>query len=230
VPDDQPAVLDQALEQVVAAARAHLAAVRAANGAADDRAVWRSYVALNNASHGYDQLLLDAYGEVTPWDTEPIEPLEADRPPGLESPIGELRADPYPSVVSVRQRRDYRVPSTAALLAAAARSSSPARPAGPRGAEARGRQRPATVAEAVLELVGTGDGALGSLDLPELEPVAGVVEVVEVPRPLPPGAAEPDLFRVATGERRAGRLDERPFGIGEQSPHPEPATGAESGQ
>jgi hypothetical protein len=132
-------------------------------------------------------------------------------------------------VVSVRQRRDYRVPSVAGLLAAAARCGSATGPAGRRGGEP-GRGWPGTVAEAVLELVGTGDGTLGSLDLPELEPLAGVVSVVEAARPLPPGVAEPDLFRVSPGERRVGRLDEQPFGIDEEDPPPEPAVGAESGQ
>lgn len=221
MPDDQPVPLEQALDQVVTAARAHLAAVQAADGAIDDAAVWRSYVALNNASYGYDQLLLDAYGEVTPWDTEAIEPPDAEGQPGLvggpESPVGELRADPYPPVVSVRQRRDYRVPGVAALLAAAARSGP--RPGAPGRQGVAERPRPGTVADAVLALVTTGDGSLSSLDVPELEPLAGVVTVVEVPRPLDVAAtADPDLFRVGPDERQLGRRGEQPFGFEEPCP------------
>ena len=77
--DDRPfAELDAALERVVAAARAHLAAVKAADGERDDDAVWHAYVALNNASHDYDELLNDVFGEVTPWDLEAISADEAD--------------------------------------------------------------------------------------------------------------------------------------------------------
>src|SRR5436305_5395876 len=115
---DQNAELDAALDEVVAAARAHLAAVKAAAGRIDDDDVWQAYVALNNASFAYDEKLLDAYGEVTPWDVESIDPEEADQRFGFGAgdvgPNGAV--DPYPQVVSVRQRRDYRVPSVAALL------------------------------------------------------------------------------------------------------------------
>ena len=64
--------LDAALDRVIASARAHLAAVKAADGAPDDDTVWSAYVALNNASHDYDVLLEDVFGEVTPWDLEEI--------------------------------------------------------------------------------------------------------------------------------------------------------------
>ncbi len=52
--------LEAALERVITSARAHLAAVKAADGAPDDDAVWNAYVALNNASHDYDVLLNDS--------------------------------------------------------------------------------------------------------------------------------------------------------------------------
>jgi hypothetical protein len=205
---DQAPTLDHALERVVAAARAHLAAVRAAGGTADDAAVWRSYVALNNASGAYDRLLEEAYGEVTPWDTEPIEPAGRGAGPrlvaGPDRPVGELPPDPYPGVLSVRQRRDYRVPSGSALLAAARAGSGDRVPA------------PAGVAGAVLGLVGGGDGSLASLDLPELEPLSGVVTVVEVPQPLAPGTPDPALFEVAAGQRQLGRLDEQPYDLHER--------------
>ena len=70
-----------------------------------------AYVALNNASFAYDEKLLDAYGEVTPWDVESIDPDEADQRFGLgvDGFDAAEPTDPYPQVVSVRQRRDYRV-------------------------------------------------------------------------------------------------------------------------
>src|SRR3712207_4038893 len=110
---DHHAALDDALEQVFQAARSHLAAVRAAQGRIDDDDVWQAYVALNNASYEYDELLLDAFGEVTPWDVESIDPDAADERFGVGAGgvDGAKPADPHPRVVSVRQRRDYRVPS-----------------------------------------------------------------------------------------------------------------------
>ena len=115
---DRHAELDAALERVIAAARDHLAAVKAADGRADDDEVWRAYVELNNASNAYDELLLDAFGEVTPWDVEAIDPDEADRQfgVGIGGVDGTEAEDPHPQIISVRQRRDYRVPSVAALL------------------------------------------------------------------------------------------------------------------
>src|SRR3954454_11472285 len=130
--DDEYADLDAALDRVVDAARAHLAAVRAAGRRVDDDAVWQAYVDLNNASFAYDEALLDAFGEVTPWDVEAIDPDEADQRFGLggggsagagravpQGILGWAGRDPSPQVIGVRQRRDYRVPSVAALLRAA---------------------------------------------------------------------------------------------------------------
>src|SRR5213595_2240537 len=121
--------LDAALDRVITAAREHLAAVKAADGRADDDHVWQAYVELNNASFEYDELLLDAYGEVTPWDVDAIDPDEADRQfgVGISEEDEEGPEDPYPHVVSVRQRRDYRVPSVGALIrvAEAARRAAP---------------------------------------------------------------------------------------------------------
>ncbi len=113
-------------------------------------------------------------------------------------------------MISVRQRRDYRVPSVAALLRVAE--------AARRDAVPRTTRTPApveSVGEAVLELLQAGDGSLAALDVPELEPLDGLVMVSEVGapldleafddddggRPVPPGA----------GDRLVGRLDEHPF-------------------
>jgi len=213
---DRHAELDAALERVIAAARDHLAAVKAADGRVEDTEVWRAYVALNNASYEYDELLLDVFGEVTPWDVEAIDPEEADRQVDL-SLGGEAaeEEDPYPHVVSVRQRRDYRVPSVSALLRAAdAARAEAARSAGP--VEDDEPVEPVeSVGEAVLELLQTGDGSLSSLDVPQLEPLDGLVTVSEVDTPLDLEAfAETDgsgPFQLGPGDRIVGRLDEHPY-------------------
>jgi hypothetical protein len=223
---DQQVPLDEALERVILAARAHLAAVKAADGRVDDDDVWQAYVDLNNASFEYDELLLDAYGEVTPWDVESIDPDSADERfgIGLGGLNGNEPADPHPQIVSVRQRRDYRVPSVAALLrvAEAARRSA----AGDRAAEVAGEVDEAaddaladgpveSVGEAVLELLQAGDGSLGTLDVPELEPLDGVVTVTEVVVPLDLAAIGEDdgvgPFQPGPEDRLVGRLDEHAY-------------------
>jgi hypothetical protein len=210
--DDQFAQLDAALEKVISAARAHLAAVKSAGGRIDDDGVWRAYVELNNASYEYDELLLDAFGEVTPWDVDAIDPDEADRQfgVGLTEEDEEGADDPYPHVVSVRQRRDYRIPSVGALI----RVAEAARRTAPQGDSADGGPVE-SVSEAVLELLQSGDGSLGALDVPELEPLDGIVTVAEVQ-----AALDLDAFDEADGsgpftlgahDRLVGRLDEHPY-------------------
>jgi hypothetical protein len=208
---DQYAELDAALDRVVEAARGHLAAVKAAQGRIDDDDVWQAYVNLNNASFAYDEQLLDTFGEVTPWDVESIDPDEADQRFGLG--VGGLDGteadDPYPQVLSVRQRRDYRVPSVTALVRiaeAARRNSVPAdEDAGP----------VESVGEAVLELLQAGDGSLSSLDVPELEPLDGLLTVSEVRDPLDLEAFDDEdgtgPFMPAADDQLVGRLDEHPF-------------------
>jgi hypothetical protein len=208
---DQYAELDAALDRVVAAARGHLAAVKAAQGRIDDDDVWQAYVNLNNASFAYDEQLLDTFGEVTPWDVESIDPDEADQRFGLG--IGGIDStdtdDPYPQVVSVRQRRDYRVPSVAALLRVAETARKSAVPADedPGAVE--------SVGEAVLELLQAGDGSLSSLDVPELEPLDGLLTVSEIREPLDLEAfADEDgtgPFTPGADDQLVGRLDEHPF-------------------
>jgi hypothetical protein len=209
---DRIADVEAALERVVAAARDHLAAVRAAAGQPDDDAVWDAYVALNNASHDYDDLLNDVFGEVTPWDLEPIsaEHGHAGRLGTVVSGASEddaLGDDPYPKVVSVRQRRDYRIPSVSALLRLAEEGRMP---------PPEGDSQPiTTVVDALLELLQSGDGSLGMLDVRELDPLDGVVVVAEVGRALNDGGQEeadgdPQTpFRLAGEDRALGRLDER---------------------
>jgi hypothetical protein len=206
---ERHAELDTALERVITAAREHLDAVKAADGRADDDEVWRAYVELNNASFAYDELLMDAFAEVTPWDVELIDPDEADRQfgVGLGGVDGTEAEDPHPHVISVRQRRDYRVPSVAALLrlADAARRSEP-------GLDADTAAPVETVGEAILELMQAGDGSLGALDIPELESLDGVVVVAEVGTALDPDSyADADgvgPFSLVEGDKLVDRLDE----------------------
>jgi hypothetical protein len=216
---DQNAELDAALEAVVAAARAHLAAVKSAAGRIDDDDVWQAYVDLNNASFGYDEKLLEAYGEVTPWDVESIDPDEADHRfgLGLDGFDAAESTDPYPQVISVRQRRDYRVPSVSALLRVAevARRNSV-----PEDEDAGAVE---SVGEAVLELLQAGDGSLSSLDVPELEPLDGLLTVSEIVEPLNLEAFEDSdgdgPFAPREGDVLVGRLDEHPFLPDEEEDH-----------
>ena len=208
---DQNADLDAALDRVVEAARAHLTAVKAAEGRIDDDAVWQAYVNLNNASFAYDERLLDAFGEVTPWDVESIDPDEADQRFGLG--VGGLDGnepqDPFPQVISVRQRRDYRVPSVSALVRAAeaARRSAVPEEEDPGPVE--------SVGEAVLELLQAGDGSLASLDVPEMEPLDGLITVSETAKPLDLEAYEDSdgagPFTPSADDQLVGRLDEHPY-------------------
>lgn len=188
--------LSAALDRVVAVARAHLRAVTDAGEAApEDPAVARAHEELAVASLEYDELLYDVTGEVTPWEV-------ADEPPAAVSPgEGEDRPE---AVLSVRQRRDYAVPSVAVLVSAAEL----ARRKGGHG------EPVADVGEAVLELLRSGDGALGSLEVPELEPLRGVVTVSEVigdAEPLDLGEVGDDaVFALGPGERVLVRVDEEP--------------------
>ncbi|MFF5173511.1 hypothetical protein ACFY3U_12825 [Micromonospora sp. NPDC000089] len=205
---DQHGELDAALERVIDAARAHLTAVRAAQGRIDDDDVWQAYVALNNASFAYDEQLLDAFGEVTPWDVESIDPDEADERFGGGADGAEA-TDPHPRVISVRQRRDYRVPSVSALIRVADAARREGTPEEDEAAPVEG------VGEAVLELLQSGDGSLSALDVPELEPLDGVVMVSEVGTPVDLEAFDDDdpvgPFTPAVDDRLVGRLDEHPF-------------------
>jgi hypothetical protein len=212
---DQYAELDAALELVVEAAKAHLAAVKAAQGRVDDDDVWQAYVNLNNTSFAYDERLLDAFGEVTPWDVESIDPDEADQ--RFAVGIGGGDTDPHPRVISVRQRRDYRVPSVSALLRVADAARRNLVPADEESGDVE------SVGEAVLELLQAGDGSLSSLDVPELEPLDGLLTVSEVKAPLDLEAFEDEdgagPFAPAPDDQLVGRLDEHPFTEEEEEDH-----------
>jgi hypothetical protein len=206
---DEHASLDAALEEVIAAARSHLTAVKAADGRVDDDDVWQAYVTLNNASFAYDELLLDAFGEVTPWDVESIDPDEVEGQLGTFTVDGDESRDAHPHVISVRQRRDYRVPSVTALVRRAEEARTEA------GPDESGAGPVETVGEAVLELLQAGDGSLSSLDVPELEPLDGVVMVSETTTALDLETFEEHdstgPFTPGGEDRLVGRLDEHPF-------------------
>ena len=67
----------------------------------------------------------------------------------------------------------------------------------------------------MLELLQAGDGSLGALDIPELEPLDGVVMVSEVGTPVDLESFDDDdgagPFAPAADDRLVGRLDEHPF-------------------
>src|SRR5262249_1491381 len=155
----------------VDAARAHLRAVKAADGAVDDDAVWAAYVELNNASLAYDELLEDAYGEVTPWDVAEELTVEVE---AAEEAEPEAAGEPDESRISGRQGRDYAVPRVEALLQEGAQ----ARARTWEGVnEERAVEPVHSVGEAVSELLHAGGGSMAGLDVPELVPQSGLVLV-----------------------------------------------------
>ncbi|MFJ6213556.1 hypothetical protein ACIQGZ_09520 [Streptomyces sp. NPDC092296] len=92
----QPTVSEvrAAAEAVKAAIDRHLAAVESRSGE-NDPAVFAAYEALAAAADAYDEVLYDAYDEVTPFEV-----------PGDESAAAYLGPD-EPEAISVLVRRDY---------------------------------------------------------------------------------------------------------------------------
>jgi len=224
--------LDRALERVISAARAHLAAMRAgsagagaevggggsAGAAAGDqadreRAVWLAFVELNNASAAYDDLLFDVYDEVTPWDLELISPEDAEAGAGdgddeqgtAAGDVIDLHALSV-SAVSVRHRRDYLVHDEASVLAA----GSAARRRVWEGFDEDAAAEPVdSLGEAIYELVHES----GSVppDVEGLELTGGVMLVYALDEPLDAAVldADPDgLFEIEEDAREIYRLDE----------------------
>ena len=66
--------------------------------------------------------------------------------------------------------------------------------------------------DALVELLQSGDGSLAALDIPELEPLDGIVAVTEVDEALDPEAFDESdgsgPFVLAGGDRLIGRMDE----------------------
>ncbi|TQS40482.1 hypothetical protein [Cryptosporangium phraense] len=200
------AQIDAALEAIVAAARHHRSVLRA--GAGEDQ-VWRAYVALNNATVRYDDLISDVYDEVTPWDCEYLEADESVPVPAAAAPTSSAPVGDGALMVSVRHRRDYVIPEPSRLLALAteARRTSWA------AVDATHAARPVSeIGEAVNELVQAGDGTVAALDAypEELVPGNGVLLVNAVRRPLTfsdaPDGADPLLL--GPDEQQLYRMDE----------------------
>ncbi|GLZ79132.1 hypothetical protein Afil01_39390 [Actinorhabdospora filicis] len=192
-----------ALEAVIVATRRHLDVIAAETRG--DAEVWAAYVALNEASVAYDRLIDEVYGEATPWDPRPLPGGDGEGPWAGGDDLAE--PDGQPVIISVRQRRDYLVPSQAALMriAEAAREAVP---------DPEDDGSPLTgIGDAVLELLHAGGGTLSALEIEELTPLDGLVVVNEI-------AASIDLDAVGNGGEDAafvmggeqpvvGRLDER---------------------
>jgi hypothetical protein len=204
------AELDVALQRVISAAHVHLAALKAASGRTGDEQVWQAYVALNNASYAYDEELLQAFGEVTPWD---VELIDVDRADGELAALPDAQVDPHPRILSIRHRRDYRVPSVSALF----RLADSARLATTPVIGGASIEPVESVGEAVLELIEAGDGALSALDVPELESLGGTVVVAEVTAGINPDGLDEvdgaDAFALQDGDRVIDRLDEYPYDL-----------------
>lgn len=199
------AAVEAALEQMISAARSHLAAVREAKGEVDSDEVWRAYVAFNNAAVAYDEALSSQYGEPLPWEVEAIDPDKADKFAADLIDSEKEADDPHPRVVSVRQRRDYSIPSVSALIKAAELARTEV--------AMEGAEEPiTTVADALLELLQTSDGSLAALDIPELEPLDGIVTVAEVEKTFDPDDyPETDAngpFQIGGADKLVARLDE----------------------
>jgi hypothetical protein len=219
------AQIDAALEAVVAAARNHRAVLR--TGASEER-IWRAYVALNNATVRYDDLISEVYDEVTPWDceylesdsavptAEPLVPAVVPLAGGAALPgdlvFGPAGDEPEPAdgplMVCVRHRRDYVVPEPARLLALATE----ARQRSWAAIDTTHATRPVTeVGEAVNELVQAGDGTVAALDAypEELVPGNGVLLVNALRRPLTfPEAGADEPLALGTDEVQLYRMDE----------------------
>ncbi len=154
-----------ALERVVVLAREHLAAILTGRSAEE---IHDAYVALNNASVEYDELLLERFGAVTPWEVDWLDRV------GPEQPLLEPDASEQTSggrCLSVRARYDYCVTSPEALFQAVARAAGTVD-------EGRGAAVPPdSVGEAVYELVHSRGQPFTALDCPGLQVLGGFLLV-----------------------------------------------------
>jgi hypothetical protein len=204
------AEIDSALDAVVVAARAHRALLRAGDRTSEQD-VARAYVALNNATVRYDDLLSAAYDEVTPWDVEYMEPEAGEVGPDNGGLFGVREAPEHgAALICVRQRRDYQVPDIDALLRLGTKMRA-------KNWSEHDPEHGATpvnnLGEAVYELVLAGDGSLASLDsFPQLVPGAGVLLVNAIEHGLSSAEAvrgeEDEPFRLQPSDPLLYRLDE----------------------
>ena len=184
---DQHAELDAALERVITPPARHLAAVKAADGPGRRRR--RSGARTSSST------------------TPPTTTTSCCSTRSARSPRGTSRrstrtrptsgsasaADGAPRPTT-RTRRSSRCASAATTGCRACPRCCgwPRRPAAGHAGGRRAGEPVETVGEAVLELLQAGDGSLGALDMPELEPLDGVVVVAEVGAPLDLEAYEDD--------------------------------------
>lgn len=110
--DVQPTVAEvrAAVEAVKAALDRHLDAIENRTGE-DDPAVYAAFEALASAAESYDELLYDAYDEVTPFEVP-----AGDAMPEYAGPV-------EPEAISVLIRRDYTIVDPDRLFAQARRAS-----------------------------------------------------------------------------------------------------------
>ena len=104
-PTPSAADVRTAADALKAAIDAHLAAVEVRSDEADPR-VRAAFLAMAAAAEAYDDVLYDAYNEVTPFE--------------IPSQYPESEADPgNPEAISVLIRRDYQIEHPGRLLGAA---------------------------------------------------------------------------------------------------------------
>jgi hypothetical protein len=191
------AQIDEALEAVITAARQHRGLL-ASNTATPDE-IWDAYVALNNASVHYDDLISTAYEEVTPWDCEYI---EDDQTSSVIAPAQPLPAHASSGVtVSVRHRRDYYIANQEKVIAAANAAREPI----------TGERDVVHLGQAIYALIDAGDGSIVTLDnIDELEPRNGILLINETLQECEPGIADdPEhIFHLGEKDRLLYRLDE----------------------
>lgn len=170
--------LDEAVDDVVAAVMEHLALLRAGHQATDDEVV-AANLRIAQASAAYDEKLVEAYGDVTPWGTAEEEEGPRRRPVTQEE-LAEIAVE-LPSEdrdgmwVAVRMRADYWVEDLEALLDAAHTR-----------AQTLGEDAPpvVTVGDAFAALLATSDEPIAAFAIDELSRGNGVTLVHEPERPL----------------------------------------------
>lgn len=130
-----------AAEAVKAALDRHLDAVERRSGE-DDRAVYDAFNELAAAAEVYDELLYDAYDEVTPFEI-----------PGDDS-LPAYTGPEEPSALTVLIRRDYAVVEPQRLLSQARRVAEPDQGTGAGAGDGGGPRGAAAVGDSVQAAVG----------------------------------------------------------------------------
>lgn len=165
-----PDAVRAAAQAVKDAIDAHLSAVEARTGESDP-AVQRAFDALQTAAESYDDLLFEAYDEVTPFEFGGA---------GESAPEGVADLDEAPAVINVFVRRDYAVAEPETLLQAgraAAREVAAAEDGAQDGAEGPLEEEPESLGAALYELLHLAgvDGLDDAAEDVGLEPLGGTV-------------------------------------------------------